>query len=65
MKFNKNQIDFMERIGLSIPASGEVSDSDCELIEEKVAEHLQKHGFGENYEPTDEGKICESILDLL
>ena len=65
MKFNKKHIEFMQRIGLSIPASGEISDSDCELIEEKVSEYLQEHGFDKNYEPTEEGKNCEEILDLL
>ena len=65
MKFSENQIEFMKKIGISINFSGNLSDSDYELIEEKVSEHLQKNGFDENYEPTEEGRMCESILDLL
>lgn len=65
MEFNKNQIEFMKRIGISINFSNKLSDSDYVLIEEKVSEHLQKYGFDDKYEPTEEGKICESILDML
>lgn len=65
MKFSENQIEFMKKIGISIDFSKNLSDSDYELIEEKVSEHLQKKGFDAEYEPTEEGKMCESILDML
>ena len=65
MKFSENQIEFMKKIGISIDFSKNLSDSDYELIEEKVSDHLQKKGFDAEYEPTEEGKMCESILDML
>lgn len=65
MKFSKNQIEFMQKIGISIHFSENLSDSDYEMIEEKVSEHLQKHGFDNDYESTEEGRMCESILDAL
>lgn len=65
MIFNKKQIKFMNRIGISINFSDMISDVDYLYIEEKVSEYLQIHGFDNKYEPTEEGKICESILDLL
>lgn len=65
MKFSKNQIEFMQKIGISIHFSENLSDSDYEMIEEKVSEHLQKHGFDNDYELTEEGRMCESILDAL
>jgi len=65
MKFNQNQIEFLKRIGVSINLSDSLSDSDYELIETKVSEHLQKQGFDKDYEPTKDGKMCESILDML
>lgn len=65
MKFSENQIEFMKKIGISIDFSKNLSDYDYELIEEKVSEHLQKKGFDAEYEPTEEGKMCESILDML
>ena len=55
----------MKMIGISINFSDNPSDSDYELIEEKVSDFLQKKGFDENYEPTEEGRMCESILDML
>lgn len=65
MKFNENQIEFMKKIGISINFNDNLSDSDYDLIEEKVSDYLQKNGFDENYEPTEEGTMCEAILDML
>ena len=65
MKFNENQIAFMRKIGISITFSETLSDKDILLIEEKVSEHLQKHGFDSEYKPTKDGEMCESILDML
>ena len=65
MAFNKDQIEFMKKIGISVDFSKELSDADYEAIEETVADHLQKNGFDANYLPTEEGKMCESILDIL
>lgn len=65
MTFSKNQIEFMKKIGISVDFSKKLSDADIEIIEDKVSEHLQKSGFDKDYMPTKEGKMCESILDLL
>lgn len=65
MEFGRNQIDFMNRIGISIDFSKSLSDSDYESIEEKVSAHLQKKGFDKDYHPTPDGRMCESILDML
>lgn len=65
MKFNEKQIEFMRKIGISITFSETLSDKDSLLIEEKVSEHLQKHGFDSEYKPTKDGEMCESILDIL
>lgn len=65
MLFNELQIDFMKKIGISIASFENLNDSDFVLIEEKVSDHLLKFGFDANYEPTKEGIMCESILDIL
>ncbi|MBQ7972205.1 MAG: hypothetical protein IJ291_01950 [Lachnospiraceae bacterium] len=64
MKFNKNQIEFMKKIGISINFE-DVSDDDALLIEDKVSDYLQKKGFNEDYSLTEDGEMCESILDML
>lgn len=64
MRFNKNQIEFMKKIGISINFE-DVSDDDALLIEDKVSDHLQKKGFNEDYSLTEDGEMCESILDML
>ena len=65
MKFSKNQIEFMKKIGISINSFDNPSDKDIDAIEEKVSEHLQKKGFDKNYSATADGEMCESILDML
>ena len=64
MKYNNNQIEFMKKIGISIDFNN-ISDEDYVEIEEKVSDYLQKKGFNEDYSPNKEGKMCESILDML
>lgn len=65
MIFNKDQIDFMRSIGVSVNSFDAPSDADYEQIETKVSEHLQKKGFNKDYSPTADGKMCEAILDVL
>nr|DAW81117.1 MAG TPA: hypothetical protein [Caudoviricetes sp.] len=62
--FNEEQIEYMKKIGISLKFDN-LSEDDYINIEDKVSEHLQKYGYDEDYEPTDDGKICESILDLI
>lgn len=62
--FAENQIEFMKEIGISINFSN-ISDDDYVAIEERVSEYLQKKGYNEDYSPNEDGKMCESILDML
>lgn len=62
--FNNKQKEFMKKIGVSVNFD-HLTDDDCIAIEEIVAERLQKNGFDKDYNPTDEGLMCESILDEL
>ena len=64
MKFNEKQIEFMRNIGIVVDFE-KLSDADLVLIEEKVADRLETSGFDEDYNVTDEGKRCESILDMI
>ena len=41
------------------------SDDDWVLLEDKCAEVLSLSGLDDNYNPTDMGLICESILDKI
>lgn len=65
MKFTKNQIEFMNKIGISINFDTDISDDDYEIIEDKVSDYLQKKGFNDDYFTTEDGKMCESILDMI
>lgn len=62
--FSEAEKVFLKSIGISANLDT-ISDDEFATIEEKVSEHLQKRGFDEEYEPTKEGLMCESILDKL
>lgn len=58
MELNNKQIELLEKIGAS-------PNDDEDIIEEKVGDYLQIYGFDEDYNITEEGKICEEILDSI
>jgi len=62
--FSKKQIEFMESIGININV-GNISDDDLVKIEDTVSKKLQESGFDRDYNITETGKMCESILDNL
>lgn len=64
MKFSEQQIAFMKEIGIDVDFD-KLTDEDMVIIEDKVANELETKGFDEDYEPTEIGKMCESILDIL
>lgn len=63
MQVSKKQAEYLRRLGIE-PEKVQ-TDEDYIELEDKVSERLQTVGFDENYNPTEEGKMCESILDLL
>ncbi len=62
--FNKAEIDFMKSLGIETNF-GNLSDDMLVKIEDIVSEKLQKSGFDKDYKITEDGKICEAILDKL
>lgn len=62
--FNDKQMEFLKSIGIDIDFE-HPSDDDLVMVEDTVAEKLQVSGFDDDYEITEIGKMCESILDLL
>jgi hypothetical protein len=40
-----------------------LSNDDAEEFRSALTDHLAKVGFGIDYEPTDEGKILEDLID--
>lgn len=62
--FDEKQIDFMRKTGISIDFDNP-SEDELLMVEDVISERLQIDGFDENYVPTEIGKMCESILDIL
>lgn len=61
---SKQQIKYLTKIGLNLDYNN-LSDNDWIKIEDAVASRLEALGFDKNYNVTLEGKMCESILDVL
>lgn len=62
--FDEKEIEFMKLLGIETDFHN-LPDDMLLRIEEMVSERLQVSGFDEDYGITDEGKICEAILDKL
>lgn len=62
--FTEKQISYMKEIGLNLDFDN-LSDEDWCNIEETVGDRLVLHCLDENYNPTSEGLMCESIIDKL
>lgn len=54
----------MIKIGLNLDFDN-LSDDDVVKIDDVVGDRLMMVGFDENYEPNWEGRMCESILDVI
>lgn len=62
--FANNEILFMKTLNINADFNNP-SDNDLVEIEDKVSTALLKLGFDEDYNPTETGVICETILDKL
>ena len=65
LNFSPEQIEFIESLNIKVKSFAHLSDKELVEIEENVADYLQIKGFDANYEPTKEGLLCESIIDIL
>ena len=55
---SEKQISFLLSIGIN-------PNDELDVIEDKVGDYLTLNCLDENYNPNDEGIICESILDYI
>ncbi len=66
----KDDIRIREIIASSQATTGKekfiilLSKENADMIRDFCADALQKIGFDENYEPTDEGRLLEELIDL-
>ena len=65
LNFSPEQIEFIESLNIKVKSFAHLSDEELNIIEEKVSDYLQRHGFDEAYAPNDVGLLCESIIDIL
>jgi len=61
--FNENQLKMFENINRPI-LDRDYSDDEILELEDLIAERLMYSGFDDEYNPNDEGRLCESILDV-
>lgn len=62
--FDQEQIKYMIKIGLNFDFTN-LSDDNIIEIEEKIGDRLMMVGFDKDYEPNWDGRMCESILDVI
>lgn len=62
--FTQKEISLMRQIGLDFDFNN-LSDEEWCSIEEMIGEYLTLKCLDEDYNPNEEGLICESILNKL
>jgi hypothetical protein len=76
IRLSSDEIDFLLGV-LALPPrlletleraralGGRVEDDEADALRDLCGERLQTHGFGPTYEPTEEGKQLERMIDRL
>lgn len=62
---NQKQIDLLEKLGIKYDPDRRCTAEELAEIEDKVGNYLTLQCLDEGYEPNEEGRICESILDMI
>lgn len=65
LKFNREQIELLNKVGFEFDVTGELSDDEILEIDHKVSDYFIYEGLGDNDKVNDIGLICESIMDIL
>lgn len=65
IEFNEKQAELLKSLQINCASGLEYSNDDLDKIEEAVSEKLQVEGFDKDYNVTEIGEVCESILDLI
>lgn len=59
-------VDLRERLEILLSVENKaISDDIADELRDLCTERLDTHGFDENYNPTDEGKKLEVLIDKL
>lgn len=61
--FSEEQIKLMKKIGLNLDFDN-LSGDDWVVIEDAVGDYLTLKCLDSDYNPNDDGIICEKILDI-
>ena len=76
IRLSHDEIDFLLGV-LAVPLrllealeraralGGHLEEDDADALRDLCGERLQTHGFGPGYEPTEEGKQLERMIDRL
>lgn len=62
--FNSEQVKLLEKLNLSFSIHNDLSDDDIEELDDKVSDYFSSNCISSD-DVTEEGLICESIIDLI
>ena len=64
-RFTEQQHALLRKIGVRTDVEADLTDEQWLEVEDSVSEHLIIHCFDAEYNPNEEGRICEDILGRL
>lgn len=62
--FNSEQVKLLRKLELSFDIHNDLSDDDIEELDDKVSDYFSSNCIKSD-EVTEEGLVCESIIDLI
>lgn len=65
LPFKDKHAEFAPGIGIQFDIMQDLTDERVDALTDALSTHLQRHGFDENYAPTESGAMCEEMLDII
>lgn len=65
LHFDEKQLKLLKKLDIPFDIEQDLTDEQIVYIEEAVGDYLVRSCLDKNYNPTQEGMICESIIDYI
>ena len=65
LSFDQEQRNLLKKLGIQFDIEQDLTDEQIIYIGEAVGDYLVQNCLDKNYNPTQDGMICESIIDYI
>lgn len=65
LPFEEKHAAFAPTVGIQFDITQDLTDDLVDSLTAAVSSYLQRHGLDERYGPTENGMMCEEMLDII